>query len=70
MYWRRIYVVRTAAEGPFEMLDVTDAKKMHSLAKDFGADTMMHMAALLSAKAEEEPIICLEFKYGWTDECT
>ena len=53
MYWRQISDARTATgEGPFEILDVTDADKMHALAKDFGADTMMHMAALLSAKAE------------------
>ena len=30
---------------------------MHQLAKDFGADTMMHMAALLSAKAEDKPFL-------------
>ena len=27
-----------------------------TLAKDFGADTMMHMAALLSATAEKKPL--------------
>ncbi len=43
---------------------------MHTIAKDFGADTMMHMAALLSAKAEENPIARMEFKYGRTHECT
>lgn len=40
-------------DGPFEILDVTDGKRMHELAKDFGADTMIHMAALLSATAEK-----------------
>lgn len=54
----------SAAEGPFEVLDVTDAKKMHSLAKDFGADTMMHMAALLSAKAEDEPLFAWNLNMG------
>ena len=54
----------SATEGPFEILDVTDAKKMHALAKDFGADTMMHMAALLSAKAEDEPLFAWNLNMG------
>ena len=54
----------SAAEGPFEILDVTDADKMHALAKDFGADTMMHMAALLSAKAENEPLFAWNLNMG------
>lgn len=51
-------------EGPFELLDVTDAKKMHQLAKDFGADTMMHMAALLSATAEKDPVFAWNLNMG------
>ncbi|MBE1552946.1 L-threonine 3-dehydrogenase [Sporosarcina limicola] len=54
----------SAIEGPFEILDVTDTNKMHTLAKDFGADTMMHMAALLSAKAEEEPLFAWNLNMG------
>ncbi len=54
----------SATEGPFEILDVTDAKSMHTLAKDFGADTMMHMAALLSAKAEDEPLFAWNLNMG------
>ena len=50
--------------GPFEILDVTDAAKMHALSKDFGADTMMHMAALLSAKAEEQPLFAWNLNMG------
>lgn len=52
------------AEGPFEVLDVTDVKKMHALAQDFGADTMMHMAALLSAKAEDNPLFAWNLNMG------
>ncbi|NYF23425.1 L-threonine 3-dehydrogenase [Sporosarcina sp. JAI121] len=54
----------SATEGPFEILDVTDAQKMHALAADFGADTMMHMAALLSAKAENEPLFAWNLNMG------
>ena len=50
--------------GPFEILDVTDAQRMHDLAKDFGADTMVHMAALLSATAEEKPLLAWNLNMG------
>ncbi|AOV08893.1 L-threonine 3-dehydrogenase [Sporosarcina ureilytica] len=50
--------------GPFEILDVTDAKSMHKVAKDFGADTMMHMAALLSATAEKNPVFAWNLNMG------
>lgn len=52
------------AEGPYEVLDVIDMNHMHKLAKDFGADTMMHMAALLSAKAEETPLLAWNLNMG------
>nr|WP_106783387.1 L-threonine 3-dehydrogenase [Lysinibacillus timonensis] len=42
--------------GLFEVLDVTDVKGMYDLAKKFGADTLIHMAALLSATAEKNPL--------------
>lgn len=40
---------------PFEVLDVLDKVKMTQIVKDFEPDTMMHMAALLSATAEQKP---------------
>src|SRR4051794_28724653 len=53
-----------ATGGPFEILDVTDAEKMHQVAKDFEADTMMHMAALLSATAEAKPLVAWNLNMG------
>ena len=53
-----------AKGGPFEVLDVTNAEKMHSVVKDFGADTLMHMAALLSATAEERPLFAWNLNMG------
>ena len=50
--------------GPFELLDVTDGEKMHQLAKDFQADTMIHMAALLSATAEAKPLLAWNLNMG------
>jgi nucleoside-diphosphate-sugar epimerase len=46
-------------EGPFEIVDVTDADKLFSVAKEYQVDTIMHLAALLSAKAEDNP------KFAW-----
>ncbi len=51
-------------KGPFEILDVTDGQRMHDLAKDFGADTMMHLAALLSATAERNPLLAWNLNMG------
>ncbi len=42
-------------EGPFEKLDVLDAKKVMEITKKENIDTIIHLAALLSAKAEENP---------------
>ena len=51
-------------EGPCEVLDVTDGKRMHALANGFGADTMIHMAALLSATAEKNPVFAWNLNMG------
>lgn len=53
-----------ALDGPFEQLDVTDGKRMHELAKSFGADTIIHMAALLSATAEKNPLFAWNLNMG------
>ncbi|NME07747.1 L-threonine 3-dehydrogenase [Psychrobacillus sp. BL-248-WT-3] len=50
--------------GPFDILDVTDGEKMHQLAKEFQADTMVHMAALLSATAEAKPLLAWNLNMG------
>ncbi|RHW40074.1 L-threonine 3-dehydrogenase [Lysinibacillus yapensis] len=50
--------------GPFELLDVTDGKKMFELSKQFEADTMIHMAALLSATAEKNPQFAWNLNMG------
>ncbi|MDN4606067.1 L-threonine 3-dehydrogenase [Sporosarcina highlanderae] len=55
---------QSSVSGPFEILDVTDGKKMHEIAKDFGADTIMHMAALLSATAEKQPLFAWNLNMG------
>ena len=51
-------------DGPFEILDVTDRDKMFELVENFGADTLMHMAALLSATAEKNPMFAWDLNMG------
>ncbi len=40
--------------GPFEALDCTDAKTVHALISRYKIDTIYHLAALLSAVAEQK----------------
>lgn len=54
----------SAENGPFMQLDVTDGERMHELAKSFGADTLIHMAALLSATAEQKPLLAWNLNMG------
>lgn len=53
-----------AANGPFELLDVMDAKAMGEIANKYQVDTVMHMAALLSATAESKPLFAWNLNMG------
>ena len=53
-----------SSSGPFEVLDVMDAERMYDIANAFGADTLMHMAALLSATAEKNPVFAWNLNMG------
>lgn len=53
-----------ANNGPFEILDVMDANKMVELANKYNVDTIMHMAALLSATAETKPVFAWNLNMG------
>ncbi|WP_289135989.1 L-threonine 3-dehydrogenase [uncultured Brevibacillus sp.] len=50
--------------GPFEVLDVTDGERMFELAKKHQVDTIMHLAALLSATAEAKPLLAWNLNMG------
>jgi nucleoside-diphosphate-sugar epimerase len=50
--------------GPYEILDVTDANKMFSIAKKYQVDTIIHLAALLSATAEAKPLLAWNLNMG------
>ncbi len=50
--------------GIFEELDVVDANKVHELCKKHNVDTIIHMAALLSATAENNPLMAWNINMG------
>lgn len=50
--------------GPFEILDVTDADSMFKVAKKYEVDTVIHLAALLSATAEAKPMLAWNLNMG------
>ena len=49
---------------PFEILDVRDKTRMDEIVEDFKPDTMMHMAALLSATCEKNPQFAWDINMG------
>ncbi|PFN96158.1 UDP-glucose 4-epimerase [Bacillus sp. AFS076308] len=53
-----------AHSGPFETVDVTDLNKMMETAKKYKVDTIMHLAALLSATAEAKPVFAWNLNMG------
>ncbi|WP_369901061.1 L-threonine 3-dehydrogenase [Bacillus manliponensis] len=50
--------------GPFELLDVTDGQRLHDIAKRHEVDTIIHLAALLSATAEKNPLFAWNLNMG------
>ena len=46
---------REQHEGPFEICDVTDADALRTVCQKHGVDTIVHMAAVLSATGEKDP---------------
>src|SRR5699024_10417207 len=49
---------------PFEIMDVTDYDTMERIAREFKADTIMHLAALLSATCEKDPMLAWNINMG------
>ncbi len=53
-----------AAGGPFRTLDVTEEGAVFECAKTHRADTIVHLAALLSATAEAKPMFAWQLNIG------
>jgi len=50
--------------GPFEILDVTDQTALFTIAEKHKVDTIIHLAALLSATAEQKPLLAWNLNMG------
>lgn len=54
----------SAGDGPFEVLDVTNFRQLQDLVRRQEIGTIYHLAALLSATAEERPHVAWEINMG------
>ena len=51
-------------DGLYATLDVMDGERMQKLVNDYQIDTIIHLAALLSATAEEKPLFAWNLNMG------
>ena len=61
---RRIEGNESVENGPFEILDVLNGGQMSDVVKKYKVDTIVHLAALLSAVAEEKPELAWKINMG------
>ncbi|WP_407308517.1 L-threonine 3-dehydrogenase [Desulfosporosinus sp. SB140] len=50
--------------GPYESLDVSNGQALFNLSKKYQVDTIIHLAALLSATAEKKPLLAWNLNMG------
>lgn len=50
--------------GPYEIVDVMDAGRIAEVASKYKVDTMIHLAALLSAVGEKDPVFAWNINMG------
>jgi len=50
--------------GPFELVDVRNAEQVAGVCKKYGVDTIIHLAAILSAVGEQNPSAAWEINMG------
>jgi nucleoside-diphosphate-sugar epimerase len=55
---------KSTTDGPFQILDVLDGKTMLEVGRKFRADSIIHLAALLSATAENNPVFAWNLNMG------
>ncbi|HSP48213.1 MAG TPA: L-threonine 3-dehydrogenase [Clostridiaceae bacterium] len=55
--------------GPFDILDVTDIQGIRSVVEKHRPDTIIHLAALLSATAEKNPLLAWNINMGGLLNC-
>ena len=52
--------------GPFAALDVRDPKAFSGTLRSFGADTVLHLAGILSARGEADPMFSWDVNVNGT----
>jgi len=60
----RVPPAGTGSDGPFAVLDVTNFRQLQDLVRRHEIGTVYHLAALLSATAEERPHVAWEINMG------
>lgn len=53
-----------SGDGPYEVVDVLDGKRIYEVASKYNVDTIIHLAALLSATAELRPALAWNINMG------
>lgn len=61
---RRLDESKVVKSGPFEMVDVMHADEIADVARKYKVDTIVHLAALLSAVAEAKPQLAWNINMG------
>ncbi len=54
----------TGDDGPFQLVDCTSQRQIHDAVRRYQIDTIYHLAALLSAVAEEKPQVAWDINMG------
>lgn len=60
----RLPLADPSPEGPFEVVDVTNVRQLQEVVQRYQVGTIYHLAALLSAAAEERPHLGWELNMG------
>ena len=55
-----------ATSGPFHFIDVTNIDSVEEIVKKYDVDTVVHMAAILSAVGEKNPQLCWDVNMNGT----
>jgi len=55
-----------ALSEPYEVLDVLDRKRLDELIKEYDVDVIYHLAAILSARGEQNPQLCFQVNVNGT----
>jgi nucleoside-diphosphate-sugar epimerase len=55
--------------GPFELLDVREASRIFELVTKYNIDTIIHLAAFLSATAEKKPLLAWDLNMNGLINC-